>query len=252
MKYLSGLSLLILLASHVSILAQRQSESVKLLTIRNQDDLKSIPYSAIANSRTNLCFQSDFDGRLRISVAEGDTLVFRCIGYRDTTMVISPLHLQNDTIILSARIRTKLIKEVDVFAFYSYATFKHRFANLKLEPDKKAPIAINFDINVKEIKAFAKANGGSAISIGLGGLYGKTSQQKYAEFLAKEEKLMRIKDLTSHENIEDFTGLKGETLDSFIIFLRARYHFEPSQSDYDIMVTVQTAYDAFLARNSKE
>ena len=160
--------------------------------------------------------------------------------------------MEQDSLIFNAQIKPQMLKDVDVFAFYSYASFKYRFANLKVEPDKKAPILINFDLNIKEMKAIAKAESGSAISIGLGALYGKTSQQKYSEFLAREEKLVRIKNLTSHENIMEFTGLKGETLDSFLVFLRARFKFESSQTDYQIMETVQIAYNEFLARNNNK
>lgn len=252
MKFHLFIFALLMLGFHPTSSAQSGGESVKLLAIRNHDDFKAIPYSSIANRRTSLCFQSDFNGHLKINVASGDTLLFKCMGYRDTTLVVTPLLLQQDSLVLKAQLQPHMLKDVDVFAFYSYASFKHRFANLKLEPDKKAPIAINFDINIKEIKALAKANGGSAISIGLGGLYGKTNQQKYAEFLAKEEKMARVKSLTSHEDIMAFTGLSGETLDSFMVFLRARYEFEPSQSDYDIMAAVQTAFDAFLALKSEK
>lgn len=251
MKFRLLLFALLLLGLHHSSSAQNGRESVKLLAIQSHDDFKTIPYSSIANKRTSLCYQSDFNGHLKINVAVGDTLLFKCMGYRDTTLVVTPEYFRQDSLVLRAQIQPRMLDDVDVFAFYSYASFKHRFANLKLEPDKKAPIAINFDINLKEIRALAKANGGSAVSIGLGGLYGKTSQQKYAEFLAKEEKMARVRSLTSHENIMAFTGLSGETLDSFMVFLRARYQFTPSQSDYDIMATVQTAYDAFLALNTE-
>lgn len=250
MKFHLFLFSLLLFGLHHFTSAQNGRESVKLLAIQSHDDFKTIPYSSIANKRTSLCYQSDFNGHLKINVAVGDTLLFKCMGYRDTTLVVTPEYFRQDSLVLRAQIQPRLLDEVDVFAFYSYASFKHRFANLKLEPDKKAPMAMNFDVNIKEIRALAKANGGNAISIGLGGLYGKTSQQKYAEFLAREEKMIRVRSLTSHENIQAFTGLSGNELDSFMVFLRGHFRFDPSQSDYDIMSTVQVALEEYLAFNS--
>jgi hypothetical protein len=228
--------------------AQTVLERTKPVVVRSTGKNQSVAYAAVANSRTGFCFQSDVNGRMKLSLAEGDTLMFRSMGYRDTSVVISAYHMLTDTIRLDVAVKPRMIKEVEVLAFRSYAAFKYMFANLKLEDDKKSKANINFDINTKEIAALAKAAAGTAsFSIGLGALYGKDKYQKYNQFLAHEKSMERVNRLTSHDNIHEFTGLSDAALDSFVIFLRSHNKFTPQQSDYDIMETIKNAFEEFLA-----
>lgn len=229
--------------------AQSLGGEVCLIVVKNNKSNAPIPYSAVEHSRIGLSFQSDFNGRLKLSLMNGDTLKFKTIGFSDTTIVVNHAMLRADSLLVSASPRNYMLKEVEVLSFYSYASFKHRFANLVLAPDKNDPVKINFDINMKEIAALSRAAAGSGVGIGLGGLYGTTKQQKFQRFLAAEAKMERVRALTSHENLGYFTCLKGDSLDSFILFLRSRHQFDSSQSDYEILAYVQSAFAEFQQLN---
>ncbi len=238
---------LVVVCQFVALNGQVSVERTKSVVIKDNDNLQPVSYAAVANMRTGFCFQGDVNGNMKLSLAEGDTLLFRSMGYRDTSVVISYNDLMRDTIKVMVDVKPRMIKEVEVLAFRSYAAFKYMFANLKVE-DKKSPLEMNFAINSREIAALSKAAAGSAgVSIGLGGLYGDSPQQKYKKFLAQENKMERVRNLTSHENLAEFTGLKDASLDSFVVFLRGNYTLTADLSDYQVMESVKNAFDQFLA-----
>lgn len=229
------------------ISAQPVADRTKNVKITSDYNGTSVPYANVANMRTGFCFQSNFKGEMKLSLATGDTLLFRSMGYNDTTIVISISQMMSDTIVMNVNIKPHMLKEVEVLAFKSYGAFRSMFANLVIE-DKKSALDMNFAINTKEIAALSKATaGGVGVSIGLGGLYGETPQQKYKKFLAQENKMERVRKLTSHENLAEFTGLKDASLDSFVVFLRGNYTLTADLSDYQVMESVKNAFDQFLA-----
>lgn len=231
------------------ISAQPVADRTKNVKITSDNNGTSIPYANVANMRTGFCFQSNFKGEMKLSLATGDTLLFRSMGYKDTTIVISMNEMLSDTIVMNVNIKPHMIKEVEVLAFKSYGAFRSMFANLVIE-DKKSALDMNFTINTKEIAALSKATAGG-VGIGMtvdwGFIFGETPQQKYKKFLAQENKMERVRNLTSHENLAEFTGLKNASLDSFVVFLRGNYTLTADLSDYQVMESVKNAFDQFLA-----
>ncbi len=206
-----------------------------------------IPFSFVANMRTGDGKETRENGCFNMFVAVGDSLIFKCLGYVDTTWVVSNENLLLDTIPLKVEAKSYSLNEVNVYWFRSYAAFKQMFLSLKVPSE--GPMKINFNINIKEINALAKANSGTfGLSSSMGGRPWKSKEQrKFDIFLAYEKRSERLKELTSHKNLMAFTGFEEEKLDSFVVFLRKHYTINPNLSNYKIMAAVQVAYEEFLA-----
>lgn len=245
---LSGvLTGIMLLLCGATVAAQSSTPAIKSILICEAPSGQAVSYGTVAHPASGLCFQSDHNGKLRLEVSLGDTLLFKSLGYRDTTWVIDARLLEANPLKLVVSPANYTLKEVSVMAFYSYGAFRNRFANMPMMENTKATKYINMGINVKELSAQSKANSSSGMLFGLGFLYGKSDQVKYRQFIQTERSKERLYQLTSHENLEAFTGLRGETLDSFVVFLRTSYQLKESMNDYDLMLVVKEAFDKFLA-----
>jgi hypothetical protein len=206
-----------------------------------------VAFSYVGNARTGIGNETKENGSFNMTVAPGDSLLFRSLGYQDTSWVISQELMALDTIHLCVEKKSYTIDEVNVYWFKSYASFKQKFLSLSLPPEKK--VKMNFTIDVKELNALAKAESGTfGFSSNISGGSWKSKQQReYDAFLNEEQRQARLKTLTSHENLKAFTGFEGTRLDSFVVFLRKHYTIDPELTNYKIMETVQVAYEDFLA-----
>ncbi|MBN2166475.1 MAG: hypothetical protein JW717_09385 [Marinilabiliaceae bacterium] len=207
-----------------------------------------VDFAYLVNKRTLYGTESKNGGIAKIAVFENDTLQFRCLGYRDTSFIVTPNLLEKDTVHFAVNMQEYALDEVKVVWFYSYASFKYAFANLKIDKPYKLNLPT---INMNQVltdQYFAQQNPGIGIGLSIGGGLSKAQKQKQA-LNNYNKKWERFNNLTSHENISSFTGLEGATLDSFIIYLRKGYKINPGLSDYEIMTSVKMAYDTFLAIN---
>ena len=247
-SYKAILAFVLILITTITF-SQDQSNELQLakFVVKTGVSNQVIPFSFVANMRTGDGKETREDGCFNMYVAAGDSLIFKCLGYIDTTWVVSNENLLLDTIPLNVEKKSYSLNEVNVYWFRSYAAFKQMFLSLKVPSG--GPMKMNFNINVKEINALAKANSGTfGISSSMGGRTWKSKEQrKFDVFLANEKRYERLRELTSHKNMLSFTGFEGEKLDSFVVFLRRNYKINPDLSDYKIMVAVQVAYEEFLA-----
>ncbi|GEM_PF-6240364 len=233
----------------VKVFSQEQVKELILTNfiVQTTDSHSVIPFSFVANMRTGDGKEAKGDGSFNMYVAPGDSLIFKCMGYADTTWVVSSENMQLDTIPLNVEKRSYSLNEVKIYQWRSYAAFKQMFLSLKV-PSKK-PISFAFDINAGELNALAKAKSGSfGLTFSTGGkTWVPKEKRKLNSIIAFEKQNERLNRLTSHENIMAFTGFEGEKLDSFMIFLRKNHKISPNLSDYKIMAAVQVAYEEFLA-----
>ena len=207
-----------------------------------------VPFSFIVNQRTGIGKETDEDGQFKMHVSAGDSIMFRCMGYTDTVWVASGNNLQNDTLRLETQEKSYALNEVDVIWFRSYASFKYRVANLQIETDQ--PIALNLNIDFREIAAFQKTESGT---FGNGFRINRSSsksERRYQDLLQHQNLVARFNQITSQENLEAFTDLEGTRLDSFIVFLRSKHKINPTLPDYEILAAIQLVYEDFLAMNS--
>ena len=208
-----------------------------------------VEFAYIINKRTQTATETREEGRFNMETNMGDTLQFRCLGFKDTTFVVDETMATAMLPIFKVVQQSYVLNEVEVRWFYSYAAFKTAFANVKLSDKNKA---FNFDIQVdkNELLSDERMNSGTVgLAFTMGGKYLTKEQKTANEIKANESRMERYNHLTSHENVQAFTGLKGESLESFIVYLRTKSKINPEWDDYNIMMGVKAAYANFLASN---
>jgi len=240
MKRLIAIAIIILLATS-STWAQEKIISGRIIT-----NSSAVEYAYLINMRTKKAAVTQTEGRYALPVQDGDTLLFRCLGYQDSTFYVNPVMLAKDSVILRIRNLDYALKEVKIRGFMSYAMFKQAFANLKVEDNTKK-FKVNIDYSQIAANNYLGAGSlGTGVGFSFGGGLSK-SEQKVKALEANELKMDRYNRVTSPDNIQAFTGLKGTALDSFVIFLRTQYKINPLASEYDMLAKVKLAYTDFLA-----
>lgn len=218
----------------------------KMISGRIITNSSPVEYAYLINMRTKKAAVTQTEGRYMLPVQDGDTLLFRCLGYQDSTFFVNPVMLAKDSVILRIRNLDYALKEVKVRGFMSYAMFKQAFANLRVEDNTKK-FKVNIDYSqIAANNYLGSGSLGTGVGFNFGGGLSK-DEQKLKALEASEERMERYNRVTSHDNIQSFTGLKGTALDSFVVFLRTQYKINPLASEYDMLAKVKLAYTDFLA-----
>ena len=229
--------------------SQNQDDEARLtkFVVKTIESNMAIPFSFVANMRSGDGKETRGDGCFNMYVAPGDSLIFKCLGYADTTWIVNDEGLLLDTIHLRAEKKLYSLNEVKIYQWRSYAAFKQMFLSLKVPSD--GPVSFYVDINTKELNALAKAKSGTfGLTLPMGGkAWVPKEKRKLHSLIENEKRNERLNKFTSHENLMAFTGFEGAKLDSFVVFLRRNYKINPDLSDYNIMAAVQLAYEDFLA-----
>lgn len=221
----------------------------QILSAKIISDGEPIDYAYIMNQRTNYGVESKNGGQIQIRVNENDTLIFRCLGYQDTTFIVTDQMLEKSNIFFAVMKQHYALDEVNVIHFYSYARFKQAFLNLKLPPEYKLEMPA-IDLNeIATNEYFSKDNPGLGVTLGGWRPYLTKEQKQLRSIQNNKNYWERYNNLTSYENLSAYTGLKGPTLDSFIVYLRTQYTINPKLTDYEIMASVKVAFENFLALN---
>jgi hypothetical protein len=229
------------LGSMLTAVGQEKVMKGKLITKEH-----AVEYAYLINMRSKKAVMSQTDGRFAINATVGDSLFFRSLGYKDTTYVVNNAMLVGDSVILRVKDLEYALKEVKIRGFMSYAMFKQAFANLRVE-DKTKRFKVNIDYGQIAANNHLGSGGlGTGVGVSFGG--GLTKDEFKLKMLeASEKRMERYYRVTSPDNIQSFTGLKGTALDSFVVFLRTQYKINPLASEYDMLASVKLAYSDFLA-----
>ncbi|MBN2742883.1 MAG: carboxypeptidase-like regulatory domain-containing protein [Marinilabiliaceae bacterium] len=248
--FIAGATLMAtLLAASFTNECKAQYQLIKGKVVANESPVE---FAYIINKRTQTATETQEEGLFKMETNLGDTLHFRCLGYKDTTFVVDAQTAAMMVPIFDVQQQSYVLGEVEVRWFYSYAAFKHAFKNLKLD-DKNKSFKYDIPINKSELMAASKLNSGtSGITFTPGGKYLTQEQKKANAIKDYENKMERYNRLVSHDNIQSFTGLTGKSLDSFIVYLRSRKNINPDWDDYNIMLCVKAAYENYLAMNESD
>lgn len=136
MRYLIGIFFLLITAS---AFAQREKPLVQFSGIvHNADSAKIIvPYVNITNATTHKTITaSNYEGYFSFVAHEQDTLVFTCVGYASTRVVI-PANVQNKSYTIPVMIKPVIIN-LPMFRVFPWATtdeFKKDFLAMKVADD---------------------------------------------------------------------------------------------------------------------
>jgi len=245
--------LILSLSLPISLFSQHNSKKEHWVSgeILTQTTNLPVPFSYVVNNRTGVGKETNESGQFKMHIQLGDSILFRCMGYMDTVWVASSIDLTSDTLKLITQQKTYALNEVDVIWFRSYASFKYRVANLKVETEPE--IKLNLNLNTSDLTALASAQAQAGAGVNFLAIPALIAQQfkKYKPIEPSEEKrYARFNELTSRENLIALTGEKGPKLDSFIVFLRTKHKINPTLPDYEILAAIQLVYEDFLAMNT--
>ncbi|MBI9061598.1 MAG: hypothetical protein JEZ14_06390 [Marinilabiliaceae bacterium] len=246
-------NLILFLSIPISLFSQLNDKKEHWVTgeILTQTTSLPVPFSYVVNSRTGVGKETNESGQFKMHIQPGDSILFRCIGYMDTVWVASSIDLTSDTLRLITQHKTYALNEVDIIWFRSYASFKYRVANLKIETAPE--IKLNLNLNTSDLTALASSQAKAGAGVNFMAIPGLIAQQfkKYKPIEPAEEiRYARFNKLTSRENLIALTGEKGPKLDSFIVFLRSKHKITPTLPDYEILAAIQLVYEDFLAINT--
>ncbi|TAJ14665.1 hypothetical protein DMA11_04645 [Marinilabiliaceae bacterium JC017] len=217
----------------------------RVLKVISQSNRQPIPFSYLVNKRTGEGKESREDGTINMIVIPGDSIMFRSLGFHDSTYVCAQIFEHSDTLMIQVQEKSYELSSIDVYRFKSYGSFKQYL--LSLDVPTEQTMTFNANIDLREIQALAKAKAGTfGLTLGMSGGKSRATTQLQA-IKNHQEQYARLNHLTSHENIKEFTQLEGASLDSFIVFLRTQHKINPDLSDYKIMEVVQSAFEEFLA-----
>jgi hypothetical protein len=208
----------------------------------------SVDFAYLQNMRTNQAVETNNGGWFSMTVQPNDTIRFRCLGYRDTLFVVTPANC--DVAAFKVEREQFALNEVEVRWFYSYASFRQAFLNLKLD-DKDKPMRFHVSIDYAQMAIDSRfAPGAAGFGFDLTQLASKggkllAGQNAMAELQKRSAVYERYDKLISHENIADFTKLQGDALESFMVYLRTKAKIDPTWSDYQIMASVKLSFDSF-------
>jgi hypothetical protein len=242
--------IILFLGGQLALLAQNEEADQTLLIgkIVSNINAKAVPFAFVANSQTGFGKETNDDGIFKLNTHVNDTLFFRCLGYRDTLIVVNEQML-SDTLVWAVNKKTYEIESVDVLMFKSYASFRHMVANMDMMPDNS--MKMNFGFTMTDLRRAEKEKSGTAGFTGRFGGGGATREEKkYAVFLRNEKRYERFREMTSRENMKYLTSLEGAQLDSFMVFLRTKHKINPDLSDYDMMSAINQVFEEFLALNT--
>ena len=136
MKYLIGIFLIL---GTVTAFAQQEKPLVQFTGIvHNADSAKFVvPYVNITNARTRKTITaSNYEGYFSFVAHEQDTLIFTCVGYA-TTRVVIPQNIKNKSYTIPVMIKPMIIN-LPTFHVFPWATtdeFKKDFLALKVADD---------------------------------------------------------------------------------------------------------------------
>lgn len=215
-------------------------------------DSAAIAFAHVYNKNSQKGVASNVDGKYRIMAKAGDSLEFRMIGYKDTTLSFSQAKAMNYIIPLSER--TYRLRQVDVRA----NRFKEPFA--PAEPSKDPYVGYRSvkpsGRGAQEQKIGAgPVEGGVAVTGALTALankFNKKEQQRERIRQLKEQDQLNkyYKALFEYwfdkEIVAEITGLQGSELNKFIRFCKPSLHFLEEATEYEVITAIQKYHRQYL------
>jgi len=200
-----------------------------------------LPYSHIINLNSGRGSTSSINGVFVIQVNKSDSLLFRNISCQD--LIICPYNFSNgDTFHLEFKLYS--INEVKIFEWgSSYEDFKAKILSMPVTeslgqklglPQQKGNVLPNYkNVDVLKNPIFAITNPIDFLYFNLNKK--QQSIQKVIELQNNEELLDRFESVYNRRSIGSLTGLSGEPLDTFLIFLNLNFKCDFRCSEIQIV-----------------
>ncbi|APU96263.1 carboxypeptidase-like regulatory domain-containing protein [Sphingobacterium siyangense] len=186
----------------------------------------------------------------------GDTITFSSIGYREEKYIVDNSNLDN--LVIYMKQTTILLDEVKINSLGNYKAdslkFREEFAktfNYSKPKFKDIFISKNYSSNVPRHPNQASNSTASLISVdvlSVISMLGKnrTPQSKLQQKLIKEEEEQYLDNTFSKRKVQNLTGLKGDSLQTFMQLYRPNIDAAKYMSDYDIILYIKKSYHEYI------
>jgi len=201
-------------------------------------------------SRSNY---SDGNGNFILSgIKLGDTITFSSIGYREAKYIVGNSNLDNLVIYMEQT--AILLDEVKINPLRNYKADSLEFAktfNYSKPKFKDIFITKNYSSNVPRHPNQASNSTASLISVdvlSVISLLGKkrNPQSKLQQKLIKKEEEQYLDNIFSKRMVQNLTGLKGDSLQTFMQLYRPNIDTAKYMSDYDIILYLKNSYQEYI------
>lgn len=200
---------------------------------------------------------SDGNGKFILwGIKLGDTITFSSIGYREEKYIVGNSNLDNLVIYMEQT--AILLDEVKINPLRNYKAdslkFREEFAktfNYSKPKFKDIFITKNYSSNVPRHPNQASNSTTSLISVdvlSVISMLGKKNnpQSKLQQKLIKEEEEQYLDNTFSKRMVQNLTGLKGDSLQTFMQLYRPNIDTVKYMSDYDIILYIKKSYQEYI------
>lgn len=240
-------------------LAGQSRDSVFMLTGFVYDGMyRPVPATHVININSRAGDVTDTLGIFRLPVTLHDTLYFRNIVYRDTLVPAALIHRKK---YIRVQERYHAIQEARIFEWgNTYEDFRETVINMpevqplgeKLGLPRQDPDYIPYEMDEEKIKSL-----GFLLTSPVSFFYHNLSRKQRSArrlFRMKQhaEELEVFEEILSRSNISFITGLSGEELDRFLLFLNARIQCDHRCSELQIYTEIYSLWEQYRENLSQE
>ncbi len=254
---MSKQTIIVVILSWISLHAIGQADTsiIRLSGIVNSSNVQmELPYVHIINKRTGMGTITDTMGLFHIKLKQGDTLIFRSIGFEDNVLILND-SINSKVLFMEVELFTKSyqLHVVDVIALTRENQFKYDFLNMN--PDESSwehqlVIPGVTKKNYQWIREEEKFNPKKSFTGPISSLYyilsdkGK-SLQKLADLIDQDEQDKKANLKYNLALLADYTGYSDAMLQAFYNYLHLSVDFVLQQRMYDIYLHIQSKIPSF-------
>jgi hypothetical protein len=245
---------LVIILLHISTLTGQKSRLHG--RIMEGDTRRPVQFAHVQNVSSRQSVFSDTSGFFHIPAKAGDTLVFSAIGYYYSMTVVSD-SLLNTAFFGKYKMTPRIyeIEEARVYAFGTYAQFKHSFISLDLSKNKDEILRRNLQQEsltaareadrIEQEKRSLEGGGVNLLSIPI--LTPEEKQMlKLKEIMAIESQKNRVYKKYNPDIIKKVTGIiNDDEVLAFMAFCSFSDDYILNVSEYDMMVMIARKYEEF-------
>lgn len=243
--------LCILILAHLSTFGQEADTVYDLSAIVYDEFYIPVSTTHVINIHTHEGDVTDSLGIFTLSVRPGDTLLVRNIAFRDT--LVSALDVRANPQIRLQRMRYPL-EEARVFEWgASYEDFQEAFLGMPMQQTLSESLSLpRQDPDKVPVEMDEKAVKSAALLLTSPLSYFYYNFNRHAKSARKVywlEKNQEEKDLfeaiTGPENLKEITGLEGEELDAFQVFLLERMLCDIRCAELDLYKEIYALWELY-------
>lgn len=222
--------------------------------VESVDSSFQLPYVHIINKRTGQGVITDSVGVFKTNLFRKDTLIFRCLGFNDFLYNL-PDTLSTNIFFVTLKMAptSYQIKVVDIYALTPKRQFRYDFINMHVDESEW----VNQDIyipgvnnpNYKKLRESERSIYPTYVGGPLAFAYKMTQRSKSYEELARlvaEDKMLEeTSDKYSIDILQEVSGLSGDTLLAFYIYLDFSPKYIYDTHIYDLYIKVLESISPF-------